>query len=407
MQVYKYSAYSLKNRFLLICLAFARFLSGQSVNYISNGSFESLNSNSLTSLYNVVNYWQPIDTGQFCDYLVTLRPPVNNAPYALGFQYPKSEENYIITTFYNIRGYPRNRLRTKLKPNTVYCATYHIVNTNNNPYGIDSFGMLFADSTLDLITNCNAPITTFTPQIVYAVPGIFKDTLNWTPVTGTFVATGYEKYCVLGNFKTDAQTNTLVLNQTNSLTITADICIDDVSCIELDLPAFAGRDTVVFVGDSVFLGRTPDVGINEACTWYRLPNTQAIDTIAGFWIKPTQTSTYVVRQEICGYVKFDTVNIYMNALSIQNYSVLFDHLSISPSPASDLLQLKLPGSNLRENFEELRIYSAEGQLIRNYELTEADNFSIFVGALPNGIYSLSIRHKNSKIEHSKKIVVVH
>jgi Secretion system C-terminal sorting domain len=114
-----------------------------------------------------------------------------------------------------------------------------------------------------------------------------------------------------------------------------------------------------------------------------------------------------VRQEICGYVKFDTVNIYMNGVSIQDYSVLIDQLTIAPSPATDVLHLKLPGSSLNESFDELRIYSAEGQLMRNYEFTEEVDLFISIRELSNGIYTLKIRHRNSGIEHSKKIVVLH
>lgn len=86
--------------FVLLNLLFSFSGKAQITNYVSNGSFESLNSNSLTTLYNTVNYWQSIDTGQVCEYLASTLPAINNAPYALGFQYPRNGNNYIISTFY-------------------------------------------------------------------------------------------------------------------------------------------------------------------------------------------------------------------------------------------------------------------------------------------------------------------
>src|SRR5690606_23016590 len=115
----------------------------------------------------------------------------------------RSGSNYIITGMLNHRGYPRNRLKVPLKNSTVYCATYYVVNTNNNPYAIDAFGMYFSDATLDTINYCNVALTYLQPQIENPVGNIITDTLHWIAITGTFVANGNEKYLVLGNFKSD------------------------------------------------------------------------------------------------------------------------------------------------------------------------------------------------------------
>src|SRR5690606_19202302 len=140
--------------------------------------------------------------------------------------------------------------------------------------------------------------------------------------TGTFVAQGNEKYALLGNFLADNAVTTTSIGGPFYPSKWTDVCIDDVSCIELNLPAFAGPDTTFIPGDSLFLGREPDVGIDEACIWYKMPGTTPIDTVAGFWIKPTEACTYVVRQEICGLVKWDTVRITLNTVGIKSLSGL-------------------------------------------------------------------------------------
>jgi hypothetical protein len=384
---------------LLVALFFNFKFYAQIINYVSNGSFESLNSNSITSLYNTVNYWQPIDTGKFCDYLITTRQPISNAPGAFGYQYPRTGDNYIGSTFFcancsfNPRGYPRNRLKSFLQSGKTYCVKFHVVNTNNSPFAIENFGAYFGTSQMDTINYCNIPLTYLTPQVINT-NGIITDTMNWVPITGTFVANGNEKYLVLGNFKSDSQTNTVLINPTFSATIVNDVCIDDVSCIDIDLPAYAGPDAWILPGDSVFIGRQPDVGIDEACMWFKMPNTTiAIDTVAGLWVKPTVTTSYLVRQEICGNVKWDLVTVYISATGSEEYQSVTDNLKVYPQPASNEISLSL---NIKqpEEFKEIEIYNNLGSLIKEEEVEFVNKeCKIKTDDLPNGIYILSLKNE--------------
>src|SRR6218665_534022 len=266
--------FSLKyNKCLLALVVFSIFFDvrAQIANYVNNPGFEIAMSTSLNP-YDAVKYWGSIDTAQGSSYLVsTLSNNANNSPYCtFGFQYPRTGNNFIGTTFFCDacpRWNPRNRLKQPLKPNVKYCAKYYIVNTNNNRIAIENYAMYFGDSMMDTITQSAIPLTYLAPQIEYT-NGIIIDTLNWTPISGTFVATGGEKYMVLGNFRSNSTTNTLLINPPLQ-TMSADIYIDDVSLIEMDLPAFAGRDTFFIPGTTVFIGREPDVGLDEHCMWYK------------------------------------------------------------------------------------------------------------------------------------------
>jgi hypothetical protein len=381
-------------------------------NYVSNGSFESLNSNSLTSLYNAVNYWQPIDSGKYMDYLVTALPPINNVPYAAGgFQYPRTGHNYILSGFYcstcsfNERGYPRNRLRQPLKANATYCLKYYVVNCNHSNVAIDAFGAYFTDVSIDTINYCNLPLTYITPQIQY-IGGVITDTLNWRAMTGTFVATGVEKYLVLGNFKSNAATNTILINQPSNI-MGADICIDDVSLIELNLPAYAGPDVSIVPGDSAFIGREPDFAIDPGCIWYKLPNmTAAIDTISGLWVKPTVTTTYVVRQELdCSPLKWDTVVVYMNPVGLEKLKLLNEELEIYPIPANEKLELRIGNIDLIKKFESIAIFNSLGQMVREEEiLIKEKTLQINTNDLSDGIYFLQLRSSDNEIINKRFVI---
>ncbi|MBL7930851.1 MAG: T9SS type A sorting domain-containing protein, partial [Bacteroidia bacterium] len=218
---------------------------------------------------------------------------------------------------------------------------------------------------------------------------------------GQFVADGTEKYAFVGNFRHDSITNSQLSNPTHLPANFSDYLIDDVSLIESDLYAFAGNDTMIFVGDSIFLGRQPDIGINEACLWYKLPNmTIPIDTIAGFWIKPTSTETYIVKQEICGNVKWDTV-IVKPVLYTGNSLFDFAHsdIRVFPNPADRFLELKISGLDLKTHFDKISIYNSLGQIVT----TEEVKTKIGTESLPEGVYLLELRGNSGTV--SKRFVI--
>ncbi len=278
-----------------------------------------------------------------------------------------------------------------LKPNVKYCAKYHVVNTNNSVLGIDSYGAYFGDTTLDTITQCTLPLVYLTPQIESQAGIVITDTLNWVAITGTFVASGIEKYMVLGNFKSNAATNTLVINPTFFPTLAHDLYIDDVSLIEIDLPAYAGPDKPCIPGDSVFIGREPDFAIDPGCIWYKLPfMLQPIDTISGLWVKPTTTSTYVVRQELdCSPLKWDTVVVFMDAVGLKNLKWYSDNISLFPNPTETDLTVTF-GSQAA--LSKITIINYLGQTIREKDLQIKDTrLTVPTSDLDKGIYFIQFK----------------
>jgi hypothetical protein len=407
------------SKFILFLLILSYFkLSCQITNYVSNGSFEEcVNCDSLPYI-GLPKYWTSIDSVKYSYMYCGTNPPISNLPYfGNGYQFPRSGDFAIVSSVYcqtnnctytQSRGYPRNRLKGKLILNEVYCVKYYVNNRNTNTVAIDAFGAYFGNEDIDTIKYCSLPLTYLSPQIQNQTGNIISDTLGWRLITGTFVANGTEKYVVLGNFKSNASTNTLALNPAELPYLYTDVFFDDVSVIAINLSAFAGRDTVIFEGDSVYLGRESDVGIDEACIWYKLtsPTTSVtVDTIAGFWIKPNVTSTYIVKQEICGFVKWDTVKIYMDAVGLEKLKVISEELKLFPVPAKDELQLSILNADLILEFHSLSIFNNLGLLIREEELKfETGSLKINTEYLPNGVYFLQMKN-NSNETLSKRFVI--
>lgn len=421
-------SYLLINRFSLLnwkcgftlCVLFL-FLhpsgEAQVTNYVSNGGFEEISTPPGYS----PKFWSGTDTLKPFGQLLSTGYPYGVPLCSYTYQWPRHGINHLICLQYcttcpnNKRVYSRNRLKQVLQAGEVYCVTMYINLSNQSTHGIDAIGAYFSDISIDTITKCNLPITYLSPQIQNPVNNIIVDTLNWVPITGTFVANGTEKYMLIGNFRSDASTNKTLVNTTNLPGNFGDYLFDDVSCININLPAYAGLDKPFSPGDSVFIGRQPDVGIDEACMWYKLPTTitpttPAIDTVAGLWVKPTSTSTYVVKQQLwCSSVKYDTVVVFMDLVGWQRLEMLKDELKIYPVPANDNLELRITNEELFKDFDRVTIYNQLGQLVKEEDiLFKEKSVKINTGNLPNGVYSIVLASRtsaNNQETVSKRFVI--
>jgi hypothetical protein len=361
---------------------------GQIANLVSNGGFEE-------HYFHKPNWiapkgWSAIDSASYFGILFGSEITPQDVPKNMFcFQYPRSGKNYLIFLFYSHnRGYPRNRLKVPLIAGKRYCTTFYVNLSNASSYAISNIGAYFSTNETDTIKNCIIPLTYLNPQIKNPSNNIIKDTLKWVKISGEFVSNGNEKYISIGNFQSDINTTSSLVNNMSLPAVFSDYLLDDVSVIDIDLPAYAGKDKFIVPGDSAFIGRESDVGIDEACTWYKLPNDSIpIDTIAGFWIKPINTCTYMVRQEICGNVKWDTVILYENPVGIAKWKLLAEGATVYPNPANDYLNVEMPKVFSKGNFS-AAIYTSLGSLVREENIRLDDKISLDVNQLEPGVYSL-------------------
>ena len=400
---------------ILSVLLFSSRSSAQIGNYVNNGSFEDLFDCNLPSIITKAIFWNGIDSlnGGWAELENTC---YSNVPlHAAGFQWPKNGNSFVRSGFLCQppscspdlnRVYLKNRMKSNLKANKAYCVSFYVNIYNSSTYGIDGFAAFFGDNSLDTIQRFGVPLTYLLPQIQNPNNNIITDTLNWTLITGTFVATGNEKFMVIGNFKADANTNKTLINPTYLPAIATDVYVDAISCIELNLPAYAGPDKSVVPGDSVYIGRESDFAIDPGCRWYQFPNMATpITTISGMWVKPSVTTTYVVRQILdCSSEKWDTVVVYMNPLGLENY-LRNEELKIYPIPANENLELNITNEELFKGFNTISIYNNLGQILREEEVVFKYKKAILkISDLSVGIYSIRITNgKNETV--SKKFVI--
>jgi hypothetical protein len=402
---------------------------GQTIaNYITNGGFEQVyNCTSFDNSINNAKGWRTVDSVIFSG-VGYFNVCAGNVPSNIfTYQTPKSGLAYAMTDLLCQppqcnpvvnRGYFRNRLKSNLTLGKTYCFKIYVNLGNNSSYGISNIEAFFVDNSIDTITKCKIPLTYINPQIQNSTSNIITDTLIWVTFTGTFVASGYEKNCVIGNFKSDATTTKTLVNSASLPAIASTILIDDVSCIPIDLPAYAGPNVFGIPGNTVYIGRPQDVGIDEACTWYNITNTTTpIANAAGITVTVGVSSqTYIVKQDICGNIKYDTVAVYASAVGMVSLSGVEDWgVSVYPNPANDLLYVEVSHASTPLSVTSdisLSLTNALGQVIREEALRQAQQpIEINVKDIPNGVYFIKVSlpagkagNKNG-VEINKKFVI--
>ncbi len=413
-----------KKRQLLLLLSFIffiTFLKSQTIaNYITNGGFENYYSCGIA--LEKAKGWRSIDSSGSGSvlYCNTCLPNVPNNSYT--YQWPHSGNSFVQTSFlcqppqcsvYPNRGYFRNRLKANLVGGKTYCVKLYVNISDPSTYGISNIGLFFVDNSIDTITKIAAILSYISPQVENPSANILTDTMNWVAVTGTFVANGTEKNCIIGNFKSDAATTKTLINPTNLPTIGCDILIDDVSCIPLDLPAYAaaGSDIWAIPGNTIYLGRPQDVGIDEACEWFKLPNTTTvIANAAGLTLTVAiTTNTYMVKQTICGLIKYDTVVVHASGLGLVSSSGVENSIKIYPNPASEILNVEFVTlSGVEASNTKIQIINSLGQIIREEEIDLKNNTALInTRQLANGVYVFALRQAqgDNSVKVNKRFVI--
>lgn len=379
-------------------------------NLVNNGSFEKIVTNCLgpPSLSVAANWSALVDSAYVGSYMsnCNVSVPFNGSTY----QYPRSGNAYVVSSFYSkggSRGYLLNHLRQPLEKDRTYCVTFHVNISNLSPYAIDGFGAYLGDSSLDTITYCNVPLTYLDPQVKNSPGVVISDTLNWVTINGAFTANGNEKYLLLGNFMADDALTLDSLGGPYYPQQWTDVCIDDVSCVDVETNAWAGPDKMIMYGDSVYVGRENDPTIDPYCTWYEWPWMDTLSTMSGIWVKPVITATYIVKQNLpCGTLKWDTVIVYVGYTGMDESKTEEIKLTVYPYPANEHLVVEAPEST-KGHFDNLkaRVYNNFGQMVREEDfLFNEGKTEINTADLPNGIYLLNLMSKNT-ITASKRFIV--
>ncbi len=386
------------------------------INLVPNPSFELLDScvSGTSTFITVLTTWDTLKAGgggglvfNACyNYTTESSVPknLNSAGGCIGFgsyQVAHSGKGYAYLLYFkkntpavSWRHYTQAPLTTTLTAGKSYCVTYYASLSNRENMAVDELSAYFDNGTIQSIAPQKEAIAT--PQIKSSTGVFYMNTLNWMKVQGTFTANGTESYITLGNFRTPATTNYTLFCLTYGV---AGYYVDDVSVIETDLPAYAGPDKYILNGDSTFIGRPPEIGLE--CTWYN--GTVTVGTGGGLWVKPNTITTYIVQQNICGLIKSDTVTVTVGYIGINELGINSSEFIILPNPNNGLIQIEILNKEFLLENTEIKIYDVAGQLVFTDKFTGLKKELEL--NLENGLYFIELINKETNQRTVKKVVI--
>ena len=195
-------------------------------NLVPNGSFEEYwecptnGSTPGDPQFEKCKYWY-IPTEGTPDYFNTCVNSSNEVSIPnniFGYQVPYSGNAYagfnlLYVDFYNerpeYREYIQAKLNYQLENGQEYYLRFYVNKSNVYGLAIDRIGAYFSSYP---ISKNDAGVLSVVPQVSNPRHRIIVDTINWTEISGTFIATGGEQYITIGNFYTLEETDTLIFN---------------------------------------------------------------------------------------------------------------------------------------------------------------------------------------------------
>ena len=127
--------------------------------------------------------------------------------------------------------YPQTKLLSELKPCYEYKFSMYVSLSDYSTHGVGRLGIyLSSDSTNSFESN----LQTFPAQ--YYNQTIIPDTSAWTKIEGNFIASGGEKYLMLGYFFDNVTDDTAFVQSSPFWPGALNYYIDSVSLLEIGLP---------------------------------------------------------------------------------------------------------------------------------------------------------------------------
>ncbi|MGQ0827185.1 MAG: gliding motility-associated C-terminal domain-containing protein [Bacteroidota bacterium] len=296
------------------------------VNLVPNYSFEDTIQcpNATGQINKCANWYNPNTASPDYFNSCTANASVGVPQNAFGYQNARTGKAYAGIYVYNkpvlnVREYIQVQLADSLKKSSVYCVSFYVCLDNRSNTAITQLGLYLSNNSL---TSSNYLVFNVTPQIMSQPNQFLNDSINWVRVFGFYLAKGGERFITIGNFKTDANTDTTNwdLNNPNCFPFCASVSyyyIDDVSLMP-SVEASAGIDTTICKGNNLTIGSVPVTGITY--NWQPAAGLSN-NTLAQPLAAPMATTTYILTisdttGKYCISKAIDTITINVNNATV-------------------------------------------------------------------------------------------
>ena len=392
---------------VLVILFVSAYVHSQ--NLIINPSFEQCSCPTSTSqLYYAFNwwpnYWQGCSTELFnsCDTTNHCSTPIN----VRGYQFPHTGNGYagFAFIFYQGNSYEvaASQLFDSLIQGREYCISFYVSLADIfSNYCIQDFTVHFTDSMPVFIGTVSERCPSVANMPFIYDKGVVCDKENWVKISGSFIATGNEKYMDIGCCLNPSYVTGHLLD---SIGNAAYYYLDDVALYDCSEPYYAadvGGHRYICPGDSVVLDAIKRD--NYLYAWYKADNpNDTLSKEAVFKVKPKQSTTYVLSQADFKFdYTFDTITVFVSEEYCDKPA-----WKIYPNPTKGELtfsfNLHIPQNTLVEFFDPIGRLVSQQYLKSSQEDYES---TIDISTLAAGAYFCRIYFGDSVLGPERVVVV--
>ncbi len=235
----------MKNKYLKILIIAYGLLTtafiGAQVNLVPNQSFETYTACPTgAAQINYSNNWDTptVGTPDYFNTCANIPTGVNVPTNFMGYQTANNGNAYsglfaYYDFFQTYREYVQGQLTSTLVANKKYYIAIYVSLSDSSRYATDDFGIYI---TPNAISRTDWDAFGFSPQIQNPSGQFLSNKNGWTKISGSFIASGNELFITIGNFKSDANTDTLRLmsNSTTNSDFNASYYYVDAVCLSDD-----------------------------------------------------------------------------------------------------------------------------------------------------------------------------
>jgi hypothetical protein len=212
---------------------------------VINPSFEDHYSCFSQLVENATGWSNPLNTSpnyfNSCNPNASASTPSNG----LGFQFAHTGNAYMHIATYgqvpneplskNFREYIQGTLTSTLVSGKEYYIRFYVSLTDSQNFCNNDIGVCFLSNPISISCPSVPCVLPFTPQFENLSSNSLCDRNKWTEISGKYIASGFEKYFIIGNFKDSLSTTAFFLPvSTFPVRYFASYYIDDVLISPLD-----------------------------------------------------------------------------------------------------------------------------------------------------------------------------
>jgi hypothetical protein len=402
-----------KNRMQLKYLSIGLFIflilfTGKSVsaqNLISNSDFEFYtgcpDSNHPNEGIELASPWSSITNGSV-DYFNACSD-LSSVPWrGHDYQLALSGVGYAALWMFspdvpNVREYLQAPLVSPLQSDKYYHVTLFVNACNLSQIFVNNFGVHFSGEALTIPGPLYSQYLLEAEMQIYNFGNpVISDTLNWTKISGIYLASGGESFITMGNFKDDASTQTQGNEDTLAMPFSY-YFIEDVSVEEINQPFWQYHDTTVYYGDSVLIGPAL-TGLD--IDWYT-DNLDFISNAPGIYVTPPTSRDYIAKETFDGVETEHVVHVtVIGGAGLEENEL--QNVRVFPNPSKGSFSISGIASDKPLRLE---VRDVHGKLVfeENGVSKELNSFALDV---ENGIYFVTVECGLKNRKMVEKIVLM-